>query len=190
MEAVAEGLWGLADYHEKRGEVAKSIKCLEAICQSQSPFLPIIEVKTRLRLATLLLKHTHHANHAKSHLERSQLLLKSIPSCFDLKCRTYSLLSQSYHLVGAIHLQKQILHNALDLAASAAPEVSSNLWTCNFNSQLANALIIKGDCNSAFSALESGYAAATQLCYPQLQMFFAASVLHVHLMQWDDDSLV
>ncbi|CAN0876865.1 Sister chromatid cohesion protein SCC4 [Linum grandiflorum] len=190
MEAVAEGLWGLADYHEKRGEVAKSIKCLEAICQSQSPFLPIIEVKTRLRLATLLLKHTHNANHAKSHLERSQLLLKSIPSCFDLKCRTYSLLSQSYHLVGAIHLQKQILHNALDLAASAAPEVSSNLWTCNFNSQLANALIIEGDCSSAFSALESGYAAATQLCYPQLQMFFAASVLHVHLMQWDDDSLV
>ncbi|KAJ0752573.1 hypothetical protein HanPI659440_Chr09g0325931 [Helianthus annuus] len=26
--------------------------------------------------------------------------------------------------------------------------------------------------------------------YPELQMFFATSVLHVHLMQWDDGSLV
>ncbi|CAN1312620.1 Sister chromatid cohesion protein SCC4 [Linum perenne] len=190
MEAVAEGLWGLADYHEKKGEIAKSIKCLEAISQSHDSFLPIIEVKTRLRLATLLLKHTHNANHAKSHLERAQLLLKSIPSCFDLKCRTYSLLSQSCHLVGAIHPQKQILHKALDLTASAAPDVSSNLWACNFNSQLANALIIEGDCGSALSALESGYASATQLCYPQLQMFFATSILHVQLMQWNDDNLV
>ncbi|CAI0560539.1 unnamed protein product [Linum tenue] len=190
MEAVAEGLWGLADYHEKEGEIAKSIKCLEAICQSHDSFLPIIEVKTRLRLATLLLKHTHNANHAKSHLERSQLLLKSIPSCFDLKCRTFSLLSQCYHLVGAIHRQKQILHKALDLAASANSDVSANLWACNFNSQLANALIIEGDCSSALSVLESGYASATQLYYPQLQMFFATSILHVHLMQWPDDNLV
>ncbi|CAL1411900.1 unnamed protein product [Linum trigynum] len=190
MEAVAEGLWGLADHHEKEGEIAKSIKCLEAICQSHDSFLPIIEVKTRLRLATLLLKHTHNANHAKSHLERSQLLLKSIPSCFDLKCRTFSLLSQCYHLVGAIHRQKQILHKALDLTASANSDVSANLWACNFNSQLANALIIEGDCSSALSVLESGYASATQLYYPQLQMFFATSILHVHLMQWPDDNLV
>lgn len=122
MEAVAEGLWGLADYQEQKGEIGKAVKCLEAICQSQVSFLPIIEVKTRLRIATLLLKHSHNVNEAKSHLERAQLLLKSIPSCFELKCRTYSLLSQCYHLVGAIPPQKQILHKALDLTASTAPE--------------------------------------------------------------------
>ncbi|KDP45667.1 hypothetical protein JCGZ_17274 [Jatropha curcas] len=190
MEAVAEGLWGLADNEEKKGEIGKAVKCLEALCQSQVSFLPIIEVKTRHRIATLLLKHSHNVNEAKSHLERSQLLLKSIPSCFELKCRTYSLLSQCYHLVGAIPPQKQILHKALDLTATTFPEVSVSLWTCNFNSQMANALIIEGDYHSAISSLESGYACATQIRYPELQMFFATSVLHVHLMQWYDDNLV
>lgn len=71
MEVVAEGLWGLADHHENQGEIGKAIKCLEAVCQSQVPFLPIIEVKTRLRVATLLLKHTHNVNQAKAHLERA-----------------------------------------------------------------------------------------------------------------------
>lgn len=122
MEVVAEGLWGLADYHENIGEFGKAVKCLEAICQTHVSFLPIVEVKTRLRIATLLLKHTHNVNHAKSHLERSQLLLKSIPSCFELKCRTFSLLSQCYHLVGAIPPQKHILYKALDLIASSPQE--------------------------------------------------------------------
>ncbi|XVF33776.1 hypothetical protein REPUB_Repub18cG0000100 [Reevesia pubescens] len=191
MEAVAEGLWGLADHHEKKGEIGKAVKCLEAICQSHASFLPIVEVKTRLRIATLLLRHSHNVNHAKSHLERSQLLLNSIPSCFDLKCRTYSLLSQCYHLVGAIPPQKQILYKALHLTSAAAPDVSVKLWCCNFNSQLANALIIEGDYQNSISTLESGYVSATHICYPELQMFFVASILHVRLlMQWDDQTAV
>lgn len=71
MEAVAEGLWELADHHEKKGEMGKAVKCLEAICQSQVSFLPIVEVRTRLRIAALLLKHSHNLDHAKSHLERA-----------------------------------------------------------------------------------------------------------------------
>ncbi|CAI9107190.1 OLC1v1006495C1 [Oldenlandia corymbosa var. corymbosa] len=119
MEAVAEGLWGLADHHEDQGEIAKAIKCLEAVCQSQVPFLPIIEVKTRLRVAVLLLKHSHNVNHAKAHLERAQVLLNKMPSCFELKCRAYSLLSQCYHLVGAVPSQKHILGKALELTATS-----------------------------------------------------------------------
>lgn len=190
MEAVAEGLWGLADYHENKGEIGKAVKCLEAICQSHVSFLPIIEVKTRLRISTLLLKHTHNVNHAKSHLERSQLLLKAIPSCFELKCRTFSLLSQCYHLVGAIPPQKLILYKALDLTSSASQDVAVKLWSCNFNSQLANAFIIEGDYQSSISALQSGYVCATEISYPDLQMFFATAILHVHLMQWDDENSV
>ncbi|EOY34733.1 Tetratricopeptide repeat-like superfamily protein [Theobroma cacao] len=191
MEAVAEGLWGLADYHENKGEIGKAVKCLEAICQSHASFLPIVEVKTRLRVATLLLRHSHNVNHAKSHLERSQLLLNAIPSCFDLKCRTYTLLSQCYHLVGAIPPQKQILYKALHLTSAVDPDVSVKLWCCNFNSQLANALIIEGDYQNSISTLESGYVSATQICYPELQMFFVASILHVRLlMQWDDQTAV
>ncbi|XP_023521879.1 sister chromatid cohesion protein SCC4-like [Cucurbita pepo subsp. pepo] len=170
MEAVAEGLWRLADYHEKKGELGKAIKCLEAICQSSVSFFPVVEVKTRLRIATLLLTHSHNVNHAKSHLERSQLLLKSIPSCFELKCRAYSLLSQCYHLVGAIPPQKQILYKGLDLTNSAGHELSVKLWSCNFNSQLANALIIEGDYQNSIAALESGYIFSVEICYPELQV--------------------
>jgi len=32
MEVVVEGLWGLAEYHQKRGEIGKAVKCLKAIC--------------------------------------------------------------------------------------------------------------------------------------------------------------
>lgn len=71
METVAEGLWALAEHHEQEREIAKAVKCLEAICQSPVSFLPIVEIKTRLRLAALLLKHSHNVNHAKSHLERA-----------------------------------------------------------------------------------------------------------------------
>ncbi|TKY56628.1 MAU2 chromatid cohesion factor-like [Spatholobus suberectus] len=190
MEAVAEGLWGLAEYHERRGEIGKAVKCLEAICQSEVSFFPIVEVKTRLRIATLLLHHSHNVNHAKSHLERSQLLLKSIPSCFELKCRAYSLLSQCYHLVGAIPPQKQVLHKGLELTASVGYEISMKLWSCNFNSQLANALSIEGDYQGSISALVSGYVCATEVRLTELQMFFATSILHVRLMQWDDDNSV
>ncbi|MCE3051982.1 hypothetical protein HAX54_051344 [Datura stramonium] len=190
MEAVAEGLWGLADYQEKKGEIGKAMKCLEAICQSQVSFLPIIEIKTRLRIATLLLKYSNNVNHAKSHLERSQLLLKSIPSCFELKCRAYSLLSQCYQLVGAIPSQKQIMSKGLELISTSEDGFSGRLWYCNFNSQLANALTIEGDHHGSISALENGLMCATQMCYPELQMFFATSILHVHLMQWENESSV
>ncbi|KAL2585174.1 hypothetical protein AAZV13_14G172200 [Glycine max] len=64
------------------------------------------------------------------------------------------------------------------------------LWSCNFNSQLANALSIEGDYQGSISALECGYVCATEVCFPELQMFFATSILHVRLMQWDDDNLV
>ncbi|MFS7987186.1 putative tetratricopeptide-like helical domain superfamily, chromatid cohesion factor MAU2 [Helianthus anomalus] len=123
-------------------------------------------------------------------LQVEQLLLKSIPSCFELKCRAYSLLSQCYHLVGAVSSQKQLLNKGIELTASFGDGFSGKLWSCNFNSQLANALIIEGDYQASVSALEQGYVSASEMYYPELQMFFATSVLHVHLMQWDDGSLV
>ncbi|KAI3461746.1 hypothetical protein Pfo_018409 [Paulownia fortunei] len=190
MEAVAEGLWALAEYHERTREIGKAVKCLEAICQSPVSSLPIVEIKTRLRVAALLLKHSHNVNHAKAHLERSQLLLKSIPSCFELKCRAYSLLSQCYHLVGAIPSQKQILNKGLELSAISGDGFAGRLWSCNFNSQLANALIIEGDYHGSIMALQQGLSCAMEMFYPELQMFFATSILHVRVMQWDSTSLV
>ncbi|KAH9310534.1 hypothetical protein KI387_025569 [Taxus chinensis] len=190
MDAVAEGLWGLAEEFEEKGNTGPAVKCLEAICQSQVSFLPIIEVKTRLRIATLLLNYTDNVTHAKMHLERAQLLLKQIPSCFELKCRAYSLRSQCYHLVGTIPPQKQTLKKGLELAISAGEGESAKLWSCNFNLQLANALTTEGDFQGALSALESGQQYARETKYHELEMVFATSMLHVHLMQWEDPAVV
>lgn len=44
------------------------------------------------------------------------------------------------------------------------------LWSCNFNSQLANALSIEGDYLGSISALECGYVCATEVRYPELQV--------------------
>jgi len=44
------------------------------------------------------------------------------------------------------------------------------LWSCNFNSQLANALSIEGDYQGSISALECGYVCATEVCLPELQV--------------------
>ncbi|KAK1362590.1 hypothetical protein POM88_047064 [Heracleum sosnowskyi] len=74
--------------------------------------------------------------------------------------------------------------------SNQAQSFAAKLWSCNFNSHLANALIIQGDYQASLSSLEQAYMSATELHYPELQMFFATSILHVHLMQWDDVSLV
>ena len=71
MEPVAEGLWLLAERFEEAGCIAQAVKCFEAICQSHVSFLPIFEVKTRLRIAMILLNYTDNVTHAKSHLERA-----------------------------------------------------------------------------------------------------------------------
>ena len=93
MEAVAEGLWDLAEKHEESGNIGPAIKCLEAICQSQVSFLPIIEVKTRLRIATLLLSYTDNVTHAKIHLERAVSTYFPIPGPFkflsNILCNYY-----------------------------------------------------------------------------------------------------
>lgn len=190
MEAVAEGLWSLAESFEDSGCIAQAVKCLEAVCQSHVSFLPILEVKTRLRIATLLLNHTDNVTHAKSHLERAQLLLKQIPSCFELKCRAYSLLSRCYHLVGTIPPQKQTLKKGLELAMAGGEGESAMLWACNFNLQLANALTTEGDFPSSIRALQSGLSFAIKTGRHDLEMVFSTSILHVHLMQWEDAASV
>ncbi|KAF6153106.1 hypothetical protein GIB67_034828 [Kingdonia uniflora] len=50
--------------------------------------------------------------------------------------------------------------------------------------------MIEGDYRSSISALEQGFSCTTEIYYPELQMFFATSILQVHLMQWDDVNLV
>lgn len=48
-----------------------------------------------------------------------QLLLKQIPTCFELKFRAYSLLSRCYQLVGTLAVAKQTLKKGLELSTNA-----------------------------------------------------------------------
>jgi MAternally-affected-uncoordination protein len=52
-------------------EPLQAVKCLEALLQAESPALPLVEVRARLRLASLLLEYTDNVAHAKSHLEHA-----------------------------------------------------------------------------------------------------------------------
>ncbi|CAM6075414.1 unnamed protein product [Sphagnum tenellum] len=189
MDTLAEGLWGLAEGFEKTGCIAQAIKCLEAICQSHVSFLPIVEVKTRLRIATLLLQHTDNITQAKTHLERAQLLLKQIPACFELKCRAYSLLSRCYLLVGTISSVKQTLRKGIELSSSAGTG-EARLWACNFNLQLAKALTTENDHVGAVRALDTGLRLAASIHQPPLQMVFSTARVHVQLMQWEEPTVI
>ncbi|KAG0454971.1 hypothetical protein HPP92_023884 [Vanilla planifolia] len=194
MDAVAEGLWILADDSERRRDFGAAVKCLEALCQSGASLLPLVEIRTRLRLASLLLSHSHNLKHAKSHLERALLLLQSTPAALPLKFRAHSLLSRCYDRTGNVAKQKQILIRALTLLRSADPSAlppsAALLWSCNFQSQFASALAIEADYPAALKALAEGFSAATELRVPELQMFFASSSLHIHLFHWDDPGTV
>ncbi|XP_020111906.1 uncharacterized protein LOC109726609, partial [Ananas comosus] len=156
--------------------------------------LPLSEIRTRLRLASLLLSRSHNLHHAKSHLERALLLLSPLPSppLLPLKLLAHSLLSRTYHLLGSFPSQRALLLRALHLLrhSPSFPAPESLLWTCNFHAQLASALAVDADYPGALSSLATGSAAAADLRRGDLQLFFAASALHVRLLHWDDSDAV
>ncbi|KAK6145193.1 hypothetical protein DH2020_022013 [Rehmannia glutinosa] len=116
-----------------------------------------------------------------------QLLLKSIPSCFELKCRAYSLLSQCYHLVGAIPLQKQILNKGLELSAISGDGEIMVL-------QLQLSACECADNRGRLPWVNFVIATRTFLCngdvLSRIADVFATSILHVRVMQWESTSLV
>ncbi|CAI7903958.1 unnamed protein product, partial [Closterium sp. NIES-54] len=68
---AASALWLMASHFESTRQIPQLVKCLEAVCQSPQPFLPLVEVRTRCWLAHVLLKHSRNVLHAKAHLERA-----------------------------------------------------------------------------------------------------------------------
>jgi MAternally-affected-uncoordination protein len=64
--------WATAEELLKYGHVVDCIRCLEGLCiKVNFDRQPILEVKTRIRLAIILLKYTENFNHAKVHLEKA-----------------------------------------------------------------------------------------------------------------------
>jgi MAternally affected uncoordination len=134
-----EGLCALAEESCLYRDFPAAIRCLEASLSSPDafPLSPLLESQIRLRLGSLLLAHTHNLHDAKSHLERSLTLLSPLPSApLPLKLLAYSMLSSTYHLVGAIGKQKHILFKAIQLvnhsSSLALTRDQTLMWLCNF----------------------------------------------------------
>ncbi len=68
--SLAEGLGLLAAKFEAAGNWPLAAKCNEAVLGSGGE-LPHTEAATRLRLARLLLRHTHNVHEARQQLERA-----------------------------------------------------------------------------------------------------------------------
>jgi MAternally-affected-uncoordination protein len=204
--ASAEGLLALADEAERRRDFSAAASCLESALRPPHAvaLLPLAEARARLRLAALLLAPRGSSPApragapaaAKAHLERALLILSPLPSAPPrLKLLAHSHLAGAYAVLGAVPSQKHVLHRALGLLASTSASGllqrgPALLWTCNFQAQLASALTVDGDAASALSALSTGGTAAAELGSPQLELFFAASTLHVHLLCWEDSAAV
>ncbi|KAF8765974.1 hypothetical protein HU200_008016 [Digitaria exilis] len=205
--ASAEGLLALADEAERRRDFPAAAACLESALRPphNAALLPLTEARARLRLAALLLTPRGGAAAprsggapaaAKAHLERALLILSPLPSAPPrLKLLAHSHLAGAYAVLGAVPSQKHVLHRGLGLLASASASGllqrgPALMWTCNFHAQLASALTADGDAGAALSALSAGVSAAAELGSPQLELFFAASELHVHLLCWEDSAAV
>lgn len=207
MSSAADGLLAMAEEAERRRDLGAAARCLEAALAppppasaasaAAAPLLPLAEARARLRLAALLLRsRSGGLAAAKSHLERALLLLSPLPSAPPrLKLLAHSLLATAYGVLGAVPSQKNVLRRGLGLLASASASGllargPALLWTCNFQTQLASALAVDGDAASALSTLSAGASAAAELGSPQLELFFAATGLHVHLLCWEDNAAV
>ncbi|CAO1939105.1 unnamed protein product [Urochloa humidicola] len=208
--AIADGLLALADEAERRRDFAAAASCLESALRPPhaAALLPLAEARARLRLAKLLLAAPLSGSSsspssragapaaAKAHLERALLILSPLPSAPPrLKLLAHSHLAGAYAVLGAVTSQKQVLNRALGLLASASASGllqrgPALLWNCNFQAQLASALTADGDVAAALTALSTGAAAAAELGSPQLELFFAASSVHVHLLCWEDSAAV
>ncbi|KAF7016162.1 unnamed protein product [Triticum aestivum] len=196
--SAADGLLALAEEAERRRDFTTATSCLESALSPPhaASLLPLAEARARMRLAGLLLARSKGLANAKAHLERALLVLNPLPSAPPrLKLLAHSLLANVYGLLGAVPSQKHALRRGLSLLASASssgllPSGRALLWTSNFQAQLASALVVDGDAASALTTLSAGAAAAADLESPQLDLFFAATALHVHLLCWEDNAAV
>ncbi|XP_037477523.1 sister chromatid cohesion protein SCC4-like [Triticum dicoccoides] len=196
--SAADGLLALAEEAERRRDFTTATSCLESALSPPhaASLLPLAEARARMRLAGLLLARSKGLANAKAHLERALLVLNPLPSAPPrLKLLAHSLLATVYGLLGAVPSQKHALRRGLSLLASASasgllPSGPALLWTSNFQAQLASALVVDGDAASALTTLSAGAAAAADLDSPQLDLFFAATALHVHLLCWEDNAAV
>ena len=124
--AAFEALQSLAEEFAAAGAPLQSLKCLEAALNGELSPPPLVEVRARLRLATLLLRHADAAGAAKAQLERAQVVVQPLRSCDELKCAVVAALAQAYALHGAAkHKErKAALRKGADIASANRKKVA------------------------------------------------------------------
>ncbi|KAL0484443.1 hypothetical protein AKO1_005154 [Acrasis kona] len=79
MSNLILACWAASEEFLKYGHLIDSIRVLEGLCTKVNfDRKPMLEVRTRIRLASILLKYTENHSHAKFHLEKAQIKLSDI----------------------------------------------------------------------------------------------------------------
>ena len=168
-QETADALMFMADEFVRDDCPLQAVKCYEAICDKNNlTILPLPEARARLALARLLLVHTDNVHRAKTHLETTQMLLRSVHGHESLKCRTFSGLSRCYRLLGPDLRRQQTdaTQKGLDLSRVAAKKCPARereawrAWQLHFLLDKADLKMAQGDFRLARKTLAEGAAAA------------------------------
>ena len=153
-QETADALMFMADEFVRDDCPLQAVKCYEAICDKNNlTILPLPEARARLALARLLLVHTDNIHRAKTHLETTQMLLRSVHGHESLKCRTFSGLSRCYRLMGPDLRRQQTdaTQKGLDLSRFAAKKCPARergawrAWQLHFLLDKADLKMAQGD---------------------------------------------
>ena len=168
-QETADALMFMGDEFVRDDCPLQAVKCYEAICDKNNlTILPLPEARARLALARLLLEHTDNVHRAKTHLETTQMLLRSVHGHESLKCRTFSGLLKCYRLMGPDLRRQQTdaTQKGLDLSRVAAKKCPARereawrAWQFHFLLEKADLKMAQGDFRLARKTLAEGAAAA------------------------------
>ena len=170
-QETADALMVMAHEFTRDDCPLQAVKCYEAICDKNNlTILPLPEARARLALARLLLQYTDNVHRAKTHLETTQMLLRSVHGHEGLKCRTFSGLSRCYKLMGPDLRRQQTdaTQKGLDLsrvAAKKCPAAERSTWQAwhfHFLLEKADLKMAAGEFRLARKTLAEGGAAAAE----------------------------
>ncbi|KAL6058384.1 Maternal effect uncoordination 2-2 protein [Balamuthia mandrillaris] len=145
------------------------------------PLDPLIELKTRLRIADLLLKYTLNLDEAKAHLERSLLLAKELHTSGHFELQIYHHLDKIYQRKANYPHARQQLKKGIEVSLSKG----ATQWYFYFQMELAKLLQKERQWREALSCLEQGFKKAEQLGNADAQCLFLLAATHVSLILRD-----
>eukprot|EP00026_Physarum_polycephalum_P003667 Phypoly_transcript_03680.p1 GENE.Phypoly_transcript_03680~~Phypoly_transcript_03680.p1 ORF type:complete len:673 (+),score=78.96 Phypoly_transcript_03680:66-2021(+) len=185
-EDVVPLLWDIAEEAFSSNQILAGLRCLEAIVQGKaraahkgSRVLPMQEALTHLRIAEILLEHTYNIEEAKSHLERTVMLLQNVHNAGEYWFKANAHLAYIHEQAKDTSLVKNILKQALDGA------ISSPEWRYYFLLRLADVYSHENNINDARTFLETGLKLAEVNGSKKYQNLFYLALFQISLLTWD-----